>query len=237
MSTREARREPRIKINLPVTVKMPAGDHSYQTDDASYRGVFLTCPEPLPLRKLVRFTTVLREDEEPLEMLGLVAHTVNQADAKESGRSPGMGIQLYSVGKETRERWREFIREEYEKRPEVRDEVRKLDLPRVTVHMRTLDQLVNFVENDLMAGGIFVRTSDLQKQGADVVCEIVHPEHGEPFPLEATVASVTEAPRRDRGMELVFGDVDEDTLHGLVAFIESEEEVEELDADMLEVLD
>ena len=237
MSTREARREPRININLPVTVKLPAGDHEYQTEDASYRGVFVTCPEPLQLRKLVRFTTVLHEGDEPLEMLGLVAHTVNQADAQESGRSPGMGIQLYSVGKETRERWREFIRSEYEKRPDVRDEVRKLDLPRVTVHMRTLDQLVNFVENDLMAGGIFVRTSDLQAEGADVVCDIVHPSHSGSFPLEATVASVTEAPRRDRGMELVFGDVDEDTLRELVAFIESEGEVEDLDEEMLEILD
>lgn len=237
MSTRESRREPRININLPITVKMPTGDRHYQTEDASYRGVFLTCPEPLQLRKLVRFTTVLHEDEEPLEMLGLVAHTVNQADAQESGRSPGMGIQLYSVGKETRERWRQFIREEYEKRPDVRDEVRKLDLPRVTVHMRTLEQLIQFAENDLMSGGIFVRTSDLHKEGTDVVCDIIHPEHNEPFPLEATVASVTEAPRRDRGMELVFGDVDDETLHDLIAFIESDQDVEELDVDLLEELD
>jgi Tfp pilus assembly protein PilZ len=237
MSTREARREPRIKINLPVTVKLPTGDHQYQTEDASYRGVFLTCPEPLQLRKLVRFTTQLGEDEEPLEMLGLVAHTVNQADAQDSGRSPGMGIQLYSVGKETRQRWRDFIRDEYEKRPDIRDAVRKLDLSRVKVHMRTLDQLVNFVENDLLEGGIFVRTSDLHPEGADVVCDIIHPEHNESFALEATVSSVTEAPRRDRGMELVFDDVTEETLRELVAFIESEGDVEDLDAEMLEILD
>ena len=237
MSTRDNRREPRININLPVTVKMPTGDHHYQTEDASFRGVFLTCPQPLQLRKLVRFTTVLRNDDEPLEMLGMVAHTVNQTDAQETGRSPGMGIQLYSVGKKTRRRWREFIREEYEKRPEVRDEVRKLNLPRVTVRMRNLEQLISFAENDLMKGGIFVRTSDLQKEGSEVLCEIIHPVHERPFTLEATVQSVTETPRRDRGMELAFTDVSEDALRQLVEFIESEDEVEELDVQMLEALD
>src|SRR5690554_1619333 len=93
MSDKKQRREPRINISLPVTLQLPDGELAYEIANASHRGIFIACPEPLPLRKLVRFSTQLDEEEEPLQMLGLVAHTVNPAEARESGKAAGMGVQ------------------------------------------------------------------------------------------------------------------------------------------------
>ncbi|MFB6373888.1 MAG: PilZ domain-containing protein, partial [Bradymonadaceae bacterium] len=113
MAGKQSRREPRIDLDLTVTLLLPDGEVEYPVADASYRGVFLISENPLPLRKLVRFRTQLDADEEPLQMMGLVAHHISTGEAAEIGRDPGMGIHLFSVGEETHRRWRQFIREHY----------------------------------------------------------------------------------------------------------------------------
>lgn len=223
MDAKKLRREPRIEISLPVTLQLPDGDLDYEIRDASYRGVFIACPEPLQLRKLVRFKTRLGVDGEPLQMLGLVAKTINAVEARENNQTAGMGLQLYSVGKETRERWRAFITEEYEKDPEARDHVREMEVNRVSIHMRSLDQLRTFAERDLVKGNIFVRTSELSPVDSTVVCEIVHPEHQRPFALQARVIDVKETPRRERGVRLEFLELSEEERERFDAFINHEE--------------
>jgi Tfp pilus assembly protein PilZ len=210
MSSKTQRREPRIDISLPVTLQLPDDELDYEINNASYRGIFIACPEPLQLRKLVRLETQLDDDPEPLQMLGLIAHTVNPTEARESGKAPGMGIQLFAVGNATRERWRAYVKEQYESDPEIRDEVRALETPRVNVHMRSIEQLQNFAERDLDAGSIFVRTSELSPVQSTVVCEIIHPDTDEVFAIEARVADVKETPRRERGMRVEFLELDEE---------------------------
>lgn len=229
MSTKTQRREPRVDISLPVTLQLPDGELNYEINNASYRGVFIACPEPLQLRKLVRFQTQLSLDSEPLQMLGLVAHTVNPTEARESGKTPGMGIQLYSVGKDTRERWRDYITAEYEKDPEARDRVRELDAGHVNVHMRSMDQLRTFATRDLEQGSIFVRTSELSPVDSQVMCEIVHPDGEQTHVLQARVVDVKEAPRRERGMRLQFVELDEEQRAQFDAFVG--EDLAESDAD------
>lgn len=204
MSDKSQRREPRIDISLPVTLRLPRGDLHYEISDASYRGVFIACATPLPLRKLVRFSTQLHPDDPPLHMLGLVAHTVNPLEARESGKTAGMGVQLYSVGKETRARWRAFISEEYEKDPEARATARALAAPRVSLNLRSEEQLSTFATRDFASGSIFVRTLSLHPVDTLVICEVVHPRTHRPFGLSARVVALQEAPRRERGMRLEF---------------------------------
>jgi hypothetical protein len=230
MSDKTQRREPRIDISLPVTLKLPDGELSYKISNASHRGVFIACAQPLPLRKLVRFSTRLAPEEEPLQMLGLVAHTVNPTEARESGTDAGMGVQLYSVGKETRVRWRSFISEEYEKDPEARDEARALSAPRVNLHLRSDEQLRAFAGRDFEAGTVFLRTSNLNPVDSDVICEVVHPTTNEVFRLPARVAAVKEAPRRERGMRLEFFELDEAQRAAFDAFVLGVAEPAELDA-------
>ncbi|MFP4600742.1 MAG: PilZ domain-containing protein [Persicimonas sp.] len=216
------RREPRVDISLPVVLQLPDGELNYAIDNASYRGVFIACPEPLPLRKLVRFQTRLTVSDEPLQMLGLVAHTVNAVEARESGKTPGMGLQLFGVGSETRDRWREFITDAYERDPEARDHVRELEAATITVHMRSMEQLLTFAERDLEEGNIFVRTSELSPPDSMVLCEITHPEGHESFSLEARVIEVKEAPRRERGMRVEFSELDEEQREAFLAFVHRE---------------
>ena len=223
MSDKTQRREPRINISLPVTLKLPDGELAYEIANASHRGVFIACSDPLPLRKLVRFSTKLGRDEDPLQMLGLVAHTVNLVEARESGRDAGMGVQLYSVGRETRARWREFISEEYEKDPSARALARAQNLPRVSLHLRSMEQLQTFAGRDLKSGNIFVRTSNLHPIDADVACAVVHPSSAEVFEIAARVTALKEAPRRERGMRLAFEEFDAETRAQFEAFVRGDQ--------------
>lgn len=102
------RQESRLDVDLDIILQTSEGELHYKTRNASARGVFVTCPEPLALRKLVRFRTRL-PDGHDLQMLGLVAHTVTVDPITESERTPGMGLQLYSVGRDTVQRWQAFI--------------------------------------------------------------------------------------------------------------------------------
>lgn len=222
MSDKTQRREPRIDISLPVTLQVPDGELNYEISNASHRGIFIACSQPLPLRKLVRFSTRLSDDDVPLQMLGLVAHTVNPTEAHESGRDAGMGVQLYSVGRDTRARWRAFITEEYEKDPEARDHTRAMAAPTVSLHLRSEEQLQTFAGRDLKTGNIFVRTSNLHPVDSDVICAVVHPSSGQTFEIPARVVALKEAPRRERGMRLEFSEFDADTTAQFEAFVRGE---------------
>ncbi|MFW5968179.1 MAG: PilZ domain-containing protein [Persicimonas sp.] len=233
MSSKTRRREPRIDLTLPVVLQMPDGELDYEINNASLRGVFIACPEPLPLHKLVRFQTELPAEAEPLQMLGLVAHTVNQTEARETGKTPGMGLQLFSVGRRTRERWSDFIIEEYEKDPEARSHVEAMQAERISVNMGSIEELRAFADEDLEEGSIFVRTSELSQIDETVNCDIIHPDGERSFALTARVLDVTESPRRERGMELEFVELDEDEREAFDAFVEGDQ----FDYDDVELLE
>jgi len=204
--SRKDRRDPRVEIALSVRLHTASGEESYQTQDVSYRGVFILCDEPLPLRKLVRFRTAI-DDSEELQMLGLVAHRVNAADAAEMGRRPGMGIQLFSVGKQTRERWRSFVRECYEEDPEALELITIRELPHLRIHLANEEMKRQFIERDFPGDGIFYRTPDVHPVGSGIVCDVEHPDTGQTIHLKATVTEVAEGSRRNRGMQLVFDEL------------------------------
>lgn len=128
-----------------------------------------------------------------------------------------MGIQLFSVGEQTSDRWREFILEQYERNPQTRAHAQSQAIPHVRVRIPNRALLERFFTTDLPAGGIFLRTPDLHPEGSTVCCDIVHPESGAIFELPATVARVIPAPVRDRGMKLAFANVE--NLEALRIFV------------------
>ncbi len=205
MTSAQNRRQPRVEVHLDITLQTPQGDAVFKTRNASTQGVFLLSPRPLPLRKLIRLKIRLSKTEE-IQMLGLVAHTINPVDAAEQRRQPGMGIQLFSVGEQTRDRWHDFISEQYEKSPEARAQAQ--DFPHVRIRIPNRALLERFFSIDLPAGGIYLRTPDLHPQGSVVCCDVVHPETNAVFELQATVAQTVPSPVRDRGMKLQFADVE-----------------------------
>ena len=206
------RRDPRVDVALDIVLQLPSGTQRHRTRNISYRGVFINCDEPLPLRKLLRFQIAPPSVEEAMQMLGLVAHRVNRADAAERGLRPGMGLQLYGLGQDVREQWRLLVREEYERDPYARRMMELRELPHVRVRVPQVELLRHFASNDLRSGQTFLRTGELQPQGARVLLELIHPENQELFHLEAQVGRVVEAPLQSRGMQLHFPPVDQ-ALH------------------------
>ena len=201
-TSRNNRNAPRVIKRIEIALQHPGSTRSYHTRDISYIGVFVECPEPLPLRKLVRFQADLEDGREPLQMLGVVAHRINSADAIDSGREPGMGIHLFAIGPESRSIWRHFVRTEYDKDPSARDAIRRQEYPRVRMHFPTVNEMAAFARGPLATGDVFVRAADLYQQGTRVWLESVHPQTNELCGTEAIVMEFVEAPRQKRGLRL-----------------------------------
>lgn len=220
MTSKDARREPRIDIDLEVTLQLPDGEVDYSVGDASYRGVFLHTQDPLPLRKLVRFRTELPGDDEPLQMMGLVAHHIGPAEAEEFGRDPGMGIHLFSVGEETHRRWRDFVRERYEQDPEARKEFKRLEYPHVVAHLPSHEELESYFDEEFESGEMFVRSSEVHSQGTEVICDVVHSDGTRALDLEGRVEDTVKSPPRKRGMTIRFTNLDAENRRRIHAFID-----------------
>lgn len=204
---KELRREPRVKANFEFVVETAGKTLHYYTRNASFSGVFLISENPLPLRRLVRLKTEL--DGEPIEMIGMVAHTINGPDAMELGKNPGMGVALFSLGPEPERRWREWVRVEYEKDPEAHAALMATELPKLRIHLKNEAMKEQFFQKDYPSGTIFYRTPDLLPEGTRVVCEVKHPDTGRLMELFATVTETVEGARRKRGIRLSFEELSE----------------------------
>lgn len=202
--THNHRRAPRISYRLAVDLKFPERTQRYQTHDISYVGVFIECPDPLPLRKLVRLHTVLEEGEEPIELIGVVAHRINANDAVETGRPTGMGLQLFGTSEAMKDTWRAFVHAEYEKNPDALEEVQRIELPRLKVRFPNLEEMKTFATRHVARGEVFIRSAELYPAGSEILVEAIHPVSQESTFIEASVLEFIEAPRNNRGMRLQF---------------------------------
>ena len=204
MTSSSERLAPRVDISLDVFLQTVDGDVPCKTRDVSYEGVFIVRPDPLPLRKLIRFRTRLPDGEEDLQMLGLVAHTVNATDAAEDNRDPGMGIQLFSLGKKTHQRWRDYIDFLYSENPEARRSIEEKSRPTVRLRIPNPSLLRRFRTVDLPAGKLFLRTPELHPEGTDLDCVVSHPLNDEEFILPAHVLECVDGTVKERGLRLAL---------------------------------
>ncbi len=202
MSASRQRKSPRVDVELDVFIQTVDGDVPCQTRDASYEGVYIIRSNPLPLRKLIRFRTVLPDSEQELQMLGLVAHTVNPVEARDRGRDPGMGIQLFSLGQQTRQQWRDFVDTLYDSNPDARRSFELSRTPIVEMRVPNSAMLRKLRTVDLPNGRLFVYTSELYPKGTSVKCLLVHPVSGEEFAIDAEVFEVVDGPIQERGLRL-----------------------------------
>lgn len=207
---KELRREPRVKVSIDFTVESAGSTFVYPTRNASFSGVFLIAESPLPLRRLVRMKTNVQG--EPIELLGMVAHTINAADAAELGRDPGMGVAIFPRGSRLHQLWRDYVRSEYERDPEAHAALMATELPRLRIHLKNEKLKKQFFMKDYPSGTIFYRTPDLLDVGTRVVCEIRFPDGDDIVELFATVTDTVEGARRKRGIRLAFEDLSEASL-------------------------
>lgn len=213
---RELRREPRVRTLFDVELETVGRTMTYRTRNASFSGLFLVTDDALPLRRLVRVRCEV--SGEMLELIGLVAHTVNAADAVELNKQPGMGISLYSLGHHQRAVWNDFVRTEYEKDPDAHAALIASELPRLKVALKNEKMKEQFFGDDLPSGEIFYRTPDLMPEGTAVVVEVRHPDTGKELELFARVVEVVEGSRRKRGLRIAFDELSEASADRVVRF-------------------
>ncbi len=213
---REHRREPRVRTSFNVELETAGRITRFETRNASFSGLFLVTDDTLPLRRLVRIRAEV--SGEVLELIGLVAHTVNPADAVELNKQPGMGISLFSLGHRQRDVWNEFVRTEYEGDPDAHAALIASELPRLNVALKNEKMKEQFFGSDLPSGEIFYRTPDLMPEGTLVVVEVRHPDTGKTLELFAHVVEVVEGSRRKRGIRIAFDEMSEASSNRLVRF-------------------
>lgn len=215
---KSSRRDPRINIALDIKLSVPGGFEQYQTKNISYRGLFIVSDDPLPLRRLARMTMTTQTGE-TIEVLGLIAHRINAADAEERGIPAGMGIQIFPVGSQINELWRDYVTAQLNEDPELRQAVHDHNLPRLKVHIKDMNVMESFAANDIPSGGIFYRSPEPQPVGSEVMLEIHHPTSQDRFLIKASVSEVTEGGRRHRGMKLVLDPFDDEKSSAFQEFV------------------
>lgn len=213
---KELRREPRVPTTFELNLETAGLSGTYTTLNASFKGVFVMTEEPLPLRRLVRIRAEV--DGVDVEMLGVVAHTLNAVDAHDANKQPGMGIALFGLGPAQRQHWNDFVRSEYEKDPDAHAALMAAELPRLRLHLKNDKMKERFFGTDLPSGEIFYRTTELFPEGSRLCCEIKHPDTGKTLELVATVVEVVEGSRRKRGIRVAFDELSEASTHRLDRF-------------------
>lgn len=219
MANRSNRRDPRVNIVRDVKVQTAKGLESFETKNISYRGIFIICEDPLPLRRITRIE--MEVGSKRVAMLGMVAHRINVADAAERRIAPGMGIQIFSVGHQAREDWNNHVSELVDMDPVLVQAVRDHNLPRVKIHLATAEMLQTFTERDIPQGQIYYRTPEPLAENTEIILEILHPVSGQKFNMKGHVSKVVDGARRHRGMFLALEPLDEKLQSAFADFVAS----------------
>ena len=114
----DRRRQRRVPIQIQVLVKAGRLDSSLLTGDINRGGLFIRTDTPRKLRELIELEIDLDDGDGPITTLAVVRHTTTPDSARESDRSPGMGVQFYGMSSPVRRRWETFTKrlfDEYEK--------------------------------------------------------------------------------------------------------------------------
>ncbi|MCX5732597.1 MAG: PilZ domain-containing protein [Deltaproteobacteria bacterium] len=225
----EQRRDRRYRYQMQAVLLRGGREVSLLTGDVSFRGLFLRTDDPPPLRQLLQVKLKL-----PPENGELVAHAmaVFVVPAGAAGQTPGVGLQLYAVSAEVRQRWDGFVRWVAKAHPESLDTPMKpvaaaLDavnrqFPRVrralTVRAQSMGDLHHIVTADVSRGGMFLRTGLDVAIGSELRLFVAHPQTGLTFAVDTVVRRRVESPPDRAGLGVEFVGLDEKRREEFAAF-------------------
>jgi hypothetical protein len=210
----EERREQRHAIRVPVVLRRGKDQVMLQTEDVSFRGLFVRTDAPLPVRQLVKLEMPLPPDQQRVVLHGMVSRAVRPGPRT---RVPGMGIQLMALDGDLKKAWERFVLAVQggtldavwlEGTPDLvrRRFVRyQAELCLVVDHLRDLGTLVT---TNVSLGGMFIATElDLGRHfpmGQRVHVRVVHPRTRAMFPLDCVVRRhVADTTARGVGVEFL----------------------------------
>lgn len=234
MGRPEQRRDRRYRFQLPVVLVRGAREVTLLTGDVSYRGLFLRTDDPPPLRELLQVKARLPPENDDLLLHAMAVFVV---PVGADGRAPGVGLQLYAVGAEARQRWERFVRWVAKTHPESLEAPVKADVaapdpvkrqfPRVrrtlTVRAQSIDDLHHIVTQDVSRGGMFLRTGLDVAIGSELRLFVAHPQTGHTFAIDAIVRRRVERPPERAGLGVEFVGLDEKRREEFAAFAELDE--------------
>ncbi len=102
----ERRRDRRYPYRVRLVLSAGRQEIVAQTEDVSFKGIFVRTERPPLERQLVRLRFTLPPEGDELAVMGMVARRLPE----KKGLPPGAGIQFYGLAQEHRERWSRFIR-------------------------------------------------------------------------------------------------------------------------------
>lgn len=229
----EKRKDRRYSFHVKVVLVSGRNELVAQTEDVSFKGIFVRTDTLLPERHLLRLKFTLPPDGDALALTGMVARSVPAKD----GKPPGAGIQFYGASAADLERWNAFIRHVAAGTPAAApvfppgtpDAVHRR-FPRYTaalrVNLRDVGELEQLYTQNVSKGGMFVGTPLDLALGTVLKLSVVHPATGEPFPLDAVVR--WRAPPPNPGLGLEFTQLDDARREAFFDFVRSEIPVEEV---------
>jgi len=202
---------------------------SLLTGDVSFRGLFLRTDDPPPLRQLLQVKLKLAPENDEL-----VAHAmaVFVVPAGAAGQTPGVGLQLYAVSAEIRQRWDRFVRWVTKTYPDSLDTPMKpvatapdtvnRQFPRVrralTVRAQSIGDLHHLVTEDVSRGGMFLRTGLDIAIGSELRLFVAHPQTGLTFAVDTVVRRRVESPAERAGLGVEFVGLDDKRREEFAAF-------------------
>ena len=90
MSDGEKRRETRYRVRLRAAIVKGKDEVVFQTEDVSYKGLFLRSDNPPGLRSLIRVKVTLPQGPD-VTVHAMVVHVIQPG---EGARTPGAGLQF-----------------------------------------------------------------------------------------------------------------------------------------------
>ena len=158
-----------------------------------------------------------------------------------SGRDPGVGLQLYAVSGEARQRWDRFVQWVARSHPEslatpvtpvaeAPDAVNR-QFPRVrrelSVRAQSVRDLHLLVTEDVSLGGLFLRTGLDLAIGSELRLLVAHPLTGQTVALDTVVRRRVEHPPERAGLGVEIFGLDEKRREEFAALAGLDEESNE----------
>jgi uncharacterized protein (TIGR02266 family) len=237
----EKRKDRRYPFHVKALLQSGRHEVVAQTEDVSFKGVFVRTDLPLAERHLLRVKFTLPPEGDDYTVTGMVARSIPAKD----GRPPGAGIQFYGASSNDLDRWNQFIRWVAAGAPAPQpaappaaapvfpagtpDAVQRR-FPRYAaalhVNLRDVGELEQLYSQNVSQGGMFVGTMRDLPAGTALKLSVIHPNSGETFELEAVVRWRSGAPNFGLGLE--FTGMDDRRREAFLEFVQSELPVEQV---------
>jgi Tfp pilus assembly protein PilZ len=223
----EKRRDKRYRYQVPAVLSRGTRDLSLLTGDVGYRGLFLRTDDPPPLRQLLQVKLRLPPGNDELAVHAMAVFVVPGGTV---GRAPGVGLQLYALSGEARQRWERFVQWVAKNHPDsleapvkaaasAPDTVNR-QFPRIrmalSVRAQSIRDLDPILTRDVSRGGMFLRTGFDVAIGSELRLLVTHPLTGRTVAVDAVVRRRVDQPPEGAGLGVEFFGLDEERREAFV---------------------